>query len=490
MAEQRLEEIRAARLARREQLIAAGMAPYPAEARRTHTAADLREQFEQLQRDSVPVIAVGRVTGIRRHGGVTFIDLTDGTGSFQLQVSRARVPEDQFARLDLLDTGDFIQAAGEVITTERGVPTLDVTSWHVISKSIRPLPAHWFGLKDHESRFRQREVDLLLNPEVGAGLRRRSEIVDWVRRFLTADGYIEVETPILQSIAGGAAALPFTTHHDALDIPLYLRIAPELFLKRLVVGGVEKVFEIGRNFRNEGIDREHNPEFTMLELYWAYADYEDLMDFTETLLETLTQTLFDSTDIEWQGQTVSFARGWQRRPFGEIVRDVTDVDIATLTDATQLADALRTHGVEVPAAATYPKMIDALYKKLVRPTLLQPTLLFDFPVEMAPLAKRKLSNERLAEKFQLVVGGMEVVNAYTELNDPVEQRQRFVEQAHWRAAGDTEAQPVDEAFLRAMEYGMPPCAGLGLGIDRLAMLLTNTASIRDTILFPLLRPEQ
>lgn len=489
MAEERLEEIRAARLQRREDMISQGGVPYPAEVRRSHTLAEVTAQFQSLQSDQVPVTLVGRVMSIRRHGGVVFVDLRDGTGKLQLQINK-EVAGDAFARLDSLDTGDFIEAAGKVTLTSRGTQALAVTAWHIITKSIRPLPSTWFGLKDHEQRFRQREVDLFLNEEAHTTLVTRSRILGWLRQYFMADGYLEIDTPILQTLAGGAAAAPFTTHHNALDIPLYLRISAELYLKRLLVSGFEKVFEIGHYFRNEGIDRQHNPEFTMLESQWAYTDYEDLMDFTDNIFEKLLTELFDATDVTWQDQTLSFAKPLPRKRYVELMSEALQIDILHNQDPQTYVELCHERGIEVPKVRTYAKLVDELYKSLVRPTIIQPTILYDYPVALAPLAKRSANDPRIAEIFQVVVAGMEIVKAYTELNDPVEQRLRFAEQRAARDQGDDEAQFLDEEYLRAQEYGMPPNAGWGLGVDRLVALLTNSATIRDTIAFPLLKPEK
>lgn len=489
MADTRLEEIRQGRLAKREQLVASGQVPYPSEVRRTHTLGDINTHFDALLDESTPVVLVGRVHAVRSHGSVVFIDLKDATGVLQLQVTKGAGASDLFERLDTVDVGDFIQATGELTRTTRGTNTLGVTELHVVSKSIRPLPTSWYGLKDHEARFRQREVDLLLNDSVKDVFVMRSRLIAWLRQYLVGQGYLEVTTPFLQPLAGGAAARPFQTHHNALDIPLYLRIALELYLKRLVVGGFEKVFEIGTCFRNEGVDRQHNPEFTMLELQWTYADYEDLMTFTEDLFEALVRELTGSTDVTWQGTVLSFDKPFSRQRYIGLVSERVGFDILTTKDAQPYVDVFTREHLEVPEPRTYSRLVDELYKELIRPGLVQPTLLYDYPAELVPLAKHAAHDKRIAEKFQFVVGGMELVNSYTELNDPVEQRRIFEEQQHAHEAGDREAHQIDEAYLRAMEYGMPPNAGWGLGVDRLVMLLADTSSIRDTLLFPLLRPE-
>jgi lysyl-tRNA synthetase class 2 len=489
MAEERLEEIRAHRLRKREELLAAGIPAYPAEARRTHTIAAAHHQFDQLSTETAPVVLVGRLTALRGHGGVTFADLQDSSGAIQLQITREDVSPELYGRLGNTDIGDFIQAAGKLIRTARGVETLLVSEFQPLAKSIRPLPSAWYGMKDHETRFRQREVDLLLNQEARDVLVLRSKVISWLRSYLLQKDFLEVETPILQPIPGGTLAQPFTTHHNALDIDLYLRIAPELYLKRLVVGGFEKVFEIGRNFRNEGIDREHNPEFTMLEFYWAYADYEDLMDVTDGLLQNICVDLLGSKEVSWQEQTLVFTSPLPRQRYIDIVSERVGFDILAQKDPAAYEAVLQQEGIELPAVRTYAKLVDEVYKSLVRPHIIQPTILYDYPIELVPLGKQNLTDVRVAEMFQVVVAGMEIIKAYTELNDPVIQRQRFEEQQAARDAGDSEAQTMDESYLRALEYGMPPTAGYGLGVDRLVAILSNSANLRDTIAFPLLKPE-
>ena len=490
MAEERLQEIRASRLKRREQLLTAGQVPYPSEARRTHTVAEIGADFDALSAAPEPIVVAGRVMNIREHGSVVFWDVRDATGALQIQLSKDEVPPDIFAQSRLLDVGDFIQAGGQLVRTKRGVETLLVAEWHILTKSIHPLPSAWHGLKDHEARFRQREIDLLLNDQARQVIETRSRLIAWLRGYLSKQGYLEVETPILQSIAGGAAARPFVTHHQALDIPLYLRIAAELYLKRLLAAGFEKVFEIDRRFRNEGIDRQHNPEFTMLESQWAYADYEDLMEFTEEALERLTHDLFQTTTFTWQDTDLSFARPFARERYVDMVSQRLGVDILTEKDPARYEAIFKRENLPLPEITTYYHLVDELYKELVRPSIVQPTIVYDYPAEMAPLAKRSQTDPRIAEKFQLVAAGVELNNCYTELNDPVLQREIFVAQQRERDAGNEEAQALDEEYLRALEYGVPPNAGWSLGIDRLVMLLTNSASIRDTIAFPLLKPEK
>ncbi|MEK7556965.1 MAG: lysine--tRNA ligase [Patescibacteria group bacterium] len=489
MAEERLEEIREARLEARRQLLEAGLPPYPAEVRRTHTLREVHDAFAKLLKDNPSLMVLGRVTSMRKHGAVVFLDLTDASGTLQLQVTRGEVESEIFDRLELLDTGDWIQAVGKAVKTQRGVKTLLVQAWHIVSKAIRPLPSQWYGLRDHEKRYREREVDLLLNPEVRRTFEMRSNIIRWVREFMHTEGYTEVETPVLSHQAGGAAARPFQTHHNALNMPLYLRIATEIHLKRLLVDGFEKVFELGVRFRNEGMDRQHNPEFTMLESQWAYADYEDLMDFTEEALYRLTTELLGTSEVTWQGKALSFQRPFTRVRYVDVVSKRIGVDILKEKNTDVYVKIFEKEKLPLPEVTTYYQLVDELYKELIRPTLIQPTIVYDYPAEMVPLAKRSLTDPRIAEKFQTLAAGMELNNCYTELNDPVLQREAFEEQMKARAAGDSEAQEIDEEYLRAMEYGIPPNAGWSLGIDRVVMLLTDSPSIRDVILFPLLKPD-
>jgi len=489
MPTSRLEEIRQQRLAKRQALIKAGRVPYPAEAKRTHLIKDLIDKFDDLTTQQTLVTIVGRVVSRRGHGGLVFLDIQDASGKFQLQITKDHAVAEVFERLDSIDIGDFIQAAGKLTKTKRGEPTVLVDEFHLLSKSIRPLPSSWSGFKDPETRFRMREVDLLINTDIRQILKTRSRIISYMRNYMISDGYHEVETPILQSIAGGADAKPFTTHHNTLDIPLYLRIAPELYLKRLLVGGFEKVFEIGKNFRNEGIDRQHNPEFTMIELYWAYADYEDMMDFTETMITKLVRDIFDGETITFGDNTISFATPWKRLRYVDAINKITGFDILATKDIKTYELLFKDKNLTPPKVPTYSKYIDDLYKQLLRPKLINPTILYDYPKELVPLAKQSITDPRIAEMFQLVISGAEIVKAYTELNDPVEQRVRFEAQQDDRAAGDEETPPIDNSYIEALEYGMPPAAGWGLGVDRLVSILTNTPNIRDVITFPLLKPK-
>lgn len=485
----RLEEIISGRLRKRKELIAAGKDVYPSEARRTHTALELSDNFDQLKADSVPVVIAGRVMSIRRHGGLCFIDLQDGTAGIQLQLAKDQTLEDSYQALEWLDTGDFIQAAGKAMLTERAVQSILVSEWHWLSKSTRPLPDGWYGLKDKEARLRQREIDLLLNDEVKRTILMRSRVIQWLREYMIRQGYVEVESPVLQTVPGGAAARPFSTEHIALDAKLFLRISSELALKRLITGGMEKVFEIGKRFRNEGIDRQHNPEFTMLESQWAYADYEDLMDFTEEVMEKITKDLKGACEIVWQGKKLDFTKPLRRVKYADLLQEITGINVLEIKGKGAYLEIFKSHGLKVPEFDDYNHLVDGLYKELARPKIIQPTLLYDYPVEMVPLGKPSRQDIRVAEKFQLVAAGMELNNCYTEQTDPVEQRSRLEEQQKKRKRGNFEAEPLDEVYLNSLEYGMPPNAGWSMGIDRLVMLMADEPTLRDTIAFPLLRPK-
>lgn len=489
MAEERLDEMRSLRAKKREELIVAGKPVYPAEVRRSLTLFELSNNFDEKIKAGEAVILLGRISAIRLHGSIAFIDIIDDGGKMQLQFTQDGLGE-QFEELSKYDSGDFIQAIGIPALSKRGEKTIIVTEFSMASKAIRPIPSTWFGLKDIELKSRQRELDLLTNPDTREIVRKRSKTLSFVRSYLEDKGFMEVETPMLQPIPGGTLAAPFSTHHNALNADLFLRIAPELYLKRLLVGGFEKVFEIGKNFRNEGVDKSHNPEFTMLEFYWAYADYEDLMDMAEDLLSHAALAVTGSYDIPRGDGVISFKPPFARYSYTELIKERTGIDVLTEKDPAVYKTAFEKHGIKAPDSDNYGKLVDELYKEIVRPTLISPTILYDYPVELVPLAKKKASNPAIAEMFQLVVAGMELVKAYSELNDPIEQRERFVEQQAERDKGDIEAHAIDESYIRALEYGMPPAAGFGLGIDRLVMLLTNSTHLRDIILFPLLKEEE
>jgi len=493
----RLEELTRTRLEKLERLKARGIEPYPHRYRRTHTIAEalslfLDREAEGLRDPIGPVSLAGRVVAQRRMGKLAFWDIRDGSGKIQL-CFRHDLLNGQFELLKDLDLGDIIGATGSLFRTQTGEITLLVHEFTLLAKSLHPLPEKWHGLTDPEKRFRQRYLDLIANPEVRTIFERRSRIISAIRHFLEEQGFIEVETPVFQSIAGGAAARPFTTYHQALEETLYLRIATELHLKRLIIGGFDKVFEIGRVFRNEGLSTRHNPEFTTLESYEAYADYNRVMQMVEEMVAEVAVKVLGTTRITYQGQAIDLSPPWRRVTLREMILERCGVDFERLTDYDSLTRALQEKGLwrQEWEARTWGKVIDKLIDAYLEPHLIQPTFVLDYPVEISPLAKRKPDNPRLVERFEAFIGGMEIANAFTELNDPLEQRRRFEEQLKLReAGGEEEGEVVDEDFLRALEYGMPPTGGLGIGIDRLVMLLTDQPSIREVILFPLLRGKE
>jgi lysyl-tRNA synthetase, class II len=482
-------------------LRAAGVDPFGTRYPVSHWAGPLHARWDAAPEDELrgagPVSVAGRVMSLRHHGKSCFAHLLDQTGTIQLY-ARADVLGDAYAGFTDLDVADFVGVTGGLMRTRTGELTVQVKAWVFLSKSLRPLPEKWHGLKDVETRYRQRYVDLLVNPGVREVFRLRARLIQGVRAFLDARGFQEVETPVMQSLAGGAMARPFATHHNALDIPLYLRIALELHLKRLVVGGVDRVYEIGRIFRNEGVSTQHNPEFTMLEFYQAYADYGDLMELTESLFGELGQKLTGGLTLTYQGAEIDLTPPWRRLRYLDAVAEAIGLGQAELDDRERVRAAAREAagrrdvdagawgwGAATPAY----QMWKDLFETFVEPTLVQPTFVVDFPTELSPLARQKRDDPSLVDRFELFVARMEMANAYSELNDPLEQRRRFEQQLRARAAGDEEAHHLDEDYVRALEYGLPPTAGQGIGIDRLTMLFADRPSIRDVVLFPLLRPE-
>ena len=469
-----------------------GLDPFGARYPVTHWAGPLREQFAAADDEALkavgPVSVAGRLVAMRHHGKTCFAHLMDQSGRIQLY-ARADQLGDDFALFTDLDVGDFIGVSGELMRTRTGELTVAVKTFAFLAKSLRPLPEKWHGLKDVETRYRQRYVDLVVNEDSRRVFRLRSRIIQAIRAFLDARGFTEVETPMMQPIPGGAIARPFKTHHNALDMDLYLRIAPELYLKRLVVGGFERVYEISRVFRNEGVSTRHNPEFTILEFYQAYADYADLMELTETLFAELAQSLLGRLTLTWGEHAVDLTPPWTRLPFFTALSRALGITVTPETDAATLARAAAVHGLTADAKDAPDKIWKEVFDELVEPALVQPTFVVDFPIELSPLAKRKRENPRLVDRFEGYVGCRELVNAYSELNDPIDQLGRFREQAALAARGDDEAHWLDEDYVRALEYGMPPTAGEGIGIDRLVMLFADQPSIREVILFPHLRPE-
>jgi lysyl-tRNA synthetase, class II len=489
------------RIAKVEQLRARGVEPYAYSFDPDHTSASARALFERTEEETIPVRVAGRVVALRDMGKSRFAHIADRDGRIQAYFRLNDLGEDRFRLMDLLDLGDWIGVEGPVFRTRTGEVTLRATRWEMLAKSVRPLPLGkeeidaetgerrvYSGFSDLEARYRQRYADLAVHPEVREVFVVRARAISAIRRFLDERGFLEVETPVLQPLYGGAAARPFVTHHNTLDMPLYLRIADELYLKRLIVGGMERVYEIGKDFRNEGMDRSHNPEFTMLEFYAAYLDYEDVMRLTEELLVHIVGEVCGSTAVQTPEGTIDFAPPFRRLTMYDAIAEYGGVDVPG-TDDEALRNRVRQLGVRDAGGMSRGRLIDALFGELVEPNLVQPTFITDYPAEMSPLAKAKRGDASLTERFELIVAGRELCNAYSELNDPFDQRARFEAQAHLRAAGDDEAHEVDHDYIRALEYGMPPTGGFGMGIDRLIMLLANQSSIRDVILFPTMRPE-
>ncbi len=492
MPEHSSVEEAAVRLEKLRAISAAGVDPYPSASSRTHRIADLLGNFDALERKKENVTVVGRIKAIRGHGGACFADLEDGTEKIQLHMKRDVAGASAYDFFEqVADRGDFIQANGAPFVTKRGEKSIEVSAWAMLAKSLKPLPDKWHGLADVEIRYRKRELDLVANHEVRAIFKKRSLIVQTIREFFTKEGFMEVETPILQPIPGGATARPFATHHNALDIDLYLRVAPELYLKRLIAGGYERVFEIARCFRNEGIDHSHNPEFTQIEFYQAYADYDDLMALTERLLPHVAEKTNGSASVEYDGKKIDFTAPYPRITFRDALIEYGDIDIEKYPDRAKLAKAAEKAGIKVEKSDDRGAIMDNLFKKLVRPKIVDPTFIINHPVELSPLAKKLRKDPRYVERFQVLLGGgVELCNAFSELNDPIDQRERFAEQEKLREKGDIEAQRFDKDFVEALEIGMPPTAGFGMGIDRLAAVLTGSHNLKEVILFPTLRPEE
>jgi lysyl-tRNA synthetase, class II len=466
--------------------------PYPNKFMSTFSSAKIRQQFGHLTQeaeDPTVVVLAGRIMTMRLMGKACFANLKDAFGRIQIYVRKDKIGETEYALFKTLDMGDIIGVEGSIFCTRTGELTIMVQKFTLLAKSLRPLPEKWHGLKDIETRYRQRYVDLIANDEVADIFRLRSKAIKTMRTILDNKDFLEVETPMMQPLAGGAAAKPFVTHHNALDIDLYLRIAPELYLKRLIVGGLERVYEINRNFRNEGISTRHNPEFTMIELYQAYADYNQVMDLCRELITTVVKETTGKLEAEYQGNTIVFSGNWKRMTLVEAVKEYTGADFITPKTLAETRKIARELNVPFAEQATPSKIINTIFEELVEKQLIQPTFICDYPTELSPLAKNAKGNPDIVERFELFIGAQELANAYSELNDPLEQRKRMEQQLKERERGDEEAQMLDEDYIRALEYGMPPCGGLGIGIDRLIMVITNSASIRDVILFPQMRPE-
>lgn len=492
MPEDSVESIeqRDVRLAKLERLRAAGIDPYPAHFKPSHTCAGALAAFEEAEARAQKVEATvgGRLISIRQMGKSTFAHIADGSGRLQIYLRIDEVGEEAYERFTRdLDLGDFVGVTGEMFRTRTGEPTLRAQSYMLLAKALRPIPSQWYGLRDVEQRYRQRYLDLLVNPEVRRIFEVRTRLVTAVRRLLDERGFLEVETPILQPIYGGAAARPFTTYHNELGETLYLRIADELYLKRLIVGGLDRVYEIGKDFRNEGVSYKHNPEFTQLEAYQAYADYNDMMELVEHLWSQAAEAVLGEPYVERGGHRINLTPPWRRVTMRDAILESTGVDIEAATDLPSLQAAVAERRLEVAPQPTWGKLIDELFSTFVEPKLIEPTFIIDYPVELSPLAKRKPDKPHLVERFEFFIGGLELGNAFSELNDPLDQRERFAAQRRAMAAGDEEAHPMDEPFLLALEYGMPPTGGVGFGIDRMTMLFTGQTSIREVVLFPQLR---
>ena len=488
-------EQRQQRINKLDVLRAAGVAPYGTRFDVKDRAGDLirlhgQKTKETLEQERIPCTIAGRIVALRRFGKAAFAVLQDGSERLQTYLKKDLLSSQAYTVTEQLDLGDWIGVTGILFRTKTNEFTVEVHELTFLSKALRPLPEKWHGLTDVETRYRQRYVDLIANPDVHGIFAIRSRVITGIRAFLIERGFLEVETPMMHPIPGGAAAKPFVTHHNALGVDLYLRIAPELYLKRLIVGGFPRVFEINRNFRNEGISTIHNPEFTMLEFYVSYADYQDLIRLTEELISSLAQQLLGTTVIEYQSQTINLAPPWRRWSYHQAILEVNGLAPAILTDREQALAAAKQLNVPVDPKWPLFNIVNEIFEETVEPRLEQPTFITDYPIEISPLARRKDADPALTDRFELYIAGREIANAFSELNDPLDQRERFEGQAAQREAGNEEAHVVDEDFLRALEYGMPPTAGEGIGIDRLIMLFTNQASIRDVVLFPQLRPEK
>ena len=467
---------------------------YPNDFKVRHTCAELlalaQAPPEPLTEEGPLFALAGRMMAVNHFGKAAFIRVRDRSGQLQVYVRRDRVGEEAFALFKQLDIGDFVGVNGPLFRTRTGEWTLLADGVRLLAKAVRPLPEKFHGLKDPEKRYRRRYIDLIMNPEVREIFTRRSRIIQETRSFFLERDFLEVETPMMQPIPGGAEATPFKTHHNALGMDLYLRIAPELYLKRLVVGGFERVFEINRNFRNEGVSTQHNPEFTMLEFYQAYATYTDLMELTEALMARLAERVTGSPVVRCQGQEIDFSGTWRRMALFDALEQIGGVERALLTQRDRLLELAARRGVTVTKTGKAAKIITKLFDALVQPHLIQPTFICGYPAEVSPLSRRSDETPELTERFELFIGGREIANGVSELNDPADQRERFADQLRQREAGDAEAHWMDEEYIEALEYGMPPTAGEGIGIDRLTMLLTDAASIREVILFPHMKPRE
>lgn len=454
----------------------------------THRAADIAAQFDELSEKETEVKMAGRIMAIRGHGKTCFMDMQDKTGRIQVYVRKDVIGEENYALIKLMDIGDTVGITGTAFRTHMGELSIKANSVEMLSKSLRPLPEKWHGLKDVETRYRQRYVDLIVNPEVRDTFVKRSQIIRSVREVLDSHDFLEVETPILNTIAGGAAARPFISYHNALDMQVYMRIAPELYLKRLIVGGMDRVYEMGRVFRNEGIDNRHNPEFTSVEIYQAFADYRDMMDLTEEIVVRTAEKVLGTTTINYEGTTIELASPWKRMSMIEAVKEYSGKDFTNVTDLEEARAIAKELNVAVEPSFGIGKIINACFEEYAEDKLIQPTFITGHPKEISPLAKSNPENPEITDRFEAYIYGREICNGFTELNDPIDQKERFLKQVEERANGDEEANMMDEDFVNALEYGLPPTGGLGIGIDRLVMFLTNSSTIRDVLFFPTMKP--
>jgi len=486
--EQDVEKLVEVRKDKLKELRAKGKDPFEVtKFERTHTSKEIKENYDELAEKDV--VIAGRIMGKRIMGKASFCHIQDMFGRLQLYVSTNDLGEEAYKEFKSYDIGDIIGVKGFVFKTRTEEISVHAKEITLLTKSLRPLPEKYHGLKDVDLRYRQRYVDMIMNPEVKDTFIVRSKIIKELRRILDDKGYVEVETPILTTVATGDAARPFVTHHNTLNLDMYLRIAPELNLKRIIAGGIEKVYEIGRNFRNEGMDIKHNPEFTNIELYSAYEDYNDMMDIAEEIISTIATNVLGTTKINYQGLDIELTPGWKRIPMIQAIKDVTGIDFDTIKTDAEAQELAKSKGLEVDELKnTRGHIINMFFEEFVEDTLIQPTFIIDYPVEVSPLTKRKPSNPTLVERFELFIGGREYGNAYSELNDPIDQYERFVKQAEAKAKGDEEAGGMDEDFVNCLEIGLPPTGGLGIGLDRLIMLLTNSYSIRDILFFPTMKP--
>lgn len=491
MVNNNFKKIQAAYIEKLENIKKSGVDPYPSKTNRDYSCEEIKSNFETLASKEKLSIA-GRIVSVREHGGSTFIDIEDGTGKLQVYFKKDKIGSENYKFFaDNLGRGDFMEISGALFTTKKGEKSISANSYKLLSKALIPVPEKWYGLKDFESRLRQRYLDLMINPEVRKLFIERSRFIDSFRNYLKEDGFLEVETPVLENIPGGAEAEPFATRHNTLDIDLYLRISLELHLKRLVVGGFDKIFEIGKVFRNEGMSREHLQEFTLLEFYRAYWDYNQLMDFTEDMYKKIVQKIFGKLEFEYEGTKLNFNQIWPRIKYKDVFEKYSGINLDSVKTREDIVKEINKHkiNINIEKNAGLGRIVDQVYKKTARPKLTGPLFLIDHPIFVSPLAKEKRDDPGFVERFQILIMGSELGNGFSELNDPIEQRKRFEDQMKLRKAGDKEAQMMDEDFIEALKYGMPPTAGFGVGLDRLFMILAGVSSVRETVFFPTMRPE-